>query len=74
MYVLKASGLMLPVEGKLGEKQVIVRALKLLPDFGDLLIYRETENGRFEVLKSFLNEKESRKKVHYSKPISYKRD
>jgi len=74
MYILKANGLTLPVQGMLGEEQVINRALNLLTDFGDLLIYRETSNGRFEVLRSFLSKKESRRKVHYSKPLSYKRE
>ncbi|MDA3802782.1 MAG: hypothetical protein PF488_02685 [Patescibacteria group bacterium] len=75
MYVLRANGLSLPVKGSLGEHQVINRALNLLSDFSDIKIYKEQENGRLEILHSFLGIKEERRFSNFSlASVRYKKE
>jgi hypothetical protein len=75
MYVFKANGLTLPVQGNLGERQVITRALNLLSDFGDLKVYKELDNGKFEILNAFLGIKEERRFTNFSlASVRFKRE
>lgn len=70
MYVLKASGLFLPIEGSLGEDQVIKRALNLLQEFNDLKVYKKNSDGEYKILKEFLKSKKQRQLIYHPKTLS----
>ncbi|MBN2854269.1 hypothetical protein JXK06_01905 [Patescibacteria group bacterium] len=58
----KGVGLCLPVEDALGEEQVIMRALNLLPEFPDLKLFKEFEGGCYSQVPAFLKKKHERQK------------